>query len=344
VIGGKGFVPGSKLLFDGQPVAAGKYSVKSATEIDFTDTPTAADKLRVTVENPMPDGKISNVVTLAIDASIAVTLTPTKATMRGGSTLALHPTVHNNPDQKVNFTVNGKANGDATVGTITTDSKGNTLYTAPFVPPGATVSIIAASVVEPTAEATITVTLLNPTPVITAISPSPLIIGSKVNLTIMGEGFAAGAKVVVGGHELTAQVVSDKQVTAAGLVPAAPGREVAVTVANGTPGPVTSAPFNVPEAVAKNCMANGQPAECMAYADAVRFLEMASWGPTPDSIAHLQALYYGATPANLHDELKAIAGEVAQQTKDKGTLVRTLMYFAAAAPQYEVEITEATYP
>jgi len=36
---GKGFVPGATLLFDGQPVDAAKYSLASATEIDFTDTP-----------------------------------------------------------------------------------------------------------------------------------------------------------------------------------------------------------------------------------------------------------------------------------------------------------------
>jgi len=60
VISGKGFVPGSTLLFDGQPVAAAKYTVKSANEIDFTDTPTAAADPHVTVANPMPDGKISN--------------------------------------------------------------------------------------------------------------------------------------------------------------------------------------------------------------------------------------------------------------------------------------------
>ena len=290
VISGKGFVPGSALLLDGQPVADARYLVKSATEIDYTDTPTAAGDRHVTVANPMPDGKISNAVTLDIDAAIAVTLSPAKATVRGGATLTLHPTVHNNPNQQVTFTVEGKPNGDATVGTITTDAKGNILYTAPFVLPSSTVSITATSVVEPTAKATTTVTLLNPMPVITAVSPSPLTIGSNVNLTITGEGFAKGAEVSVGGHILPAQVVSDKQVTVTATVPAAPGRELAITVSNTAPGPETSAPFNVPEVVAKNCTVNGQPAECMAYTDAVRFLEMATWGPTPSSIAHLQAI------------------------------------------------------
>jgi hypothetical protein len=168
-IDGKGFVPGSQLLLDGQPVAAAKYAVKSATEIDFTDTPTAAAKPKVTVQNPVPDAKISNAVTLSIDAKVTVSLSPEKATIRGGTTLTLHTTVHNNPNQQVTFAVNGAANGNATVGTIGTDSKGNILYTAPFVLPAGTVAITVTSVADPTAKAVLAVTLQNPTPVITAV-------------------------------------------------------------------------------------------------------------------------------------------------------------------------------
>jgi hypothetical protein len=50
-----------------------------------------------------------------------------------------------------------------------------------------------------------------------------------------------------------------------------------------------------------------------------------------------QALYHGEMPANLQAQLKSIAAEVANETTDKGTLVRTLLFYAGAAPQYQVQ-------
>jgi uncharacterized protein (DUF1800 family) len=50
-----------------------------------------------------------------------------------------------------------------------------------------------------------------------------------------------------------------------------------------------------------------------------------------------QALYHGEMPAGLQQNLLGIAAEVAAETKDSATLVRTLLYFAGAAPQYQVE-------
>jgi len=59
------------------------------------------------------------------------------------------------------------------------------------------------------------------------------------------------------------------------------GRLAAVKVTNPNPGTATSAPIAVPVRVA---------VEAMPYANAVRFLEMTTWGPTPQNVVDLQTI------------------------------------------------------
>jgi uncharacterized protein (DUF1800 family) len=287
---GTGFVPGSVLQFDGQTVPS---TYKSATEIDYAAAPTATATHAVTVLNPTPDGKTSNSVTLTIKPAVSVSLTPNGATVRGGAVLKLYAAVENNPNQALTFTVNGVAGtngvlgGNATVGTVATDTTGALVYNAPATLPGATVTIAAQASVDPHATASITVNLENPTPVITSVSPpAPFTIGSTQTLTIAGTGFVSGSTVSVGGVAFTPAYKSPTSLTATGTIPAVPAFELAITVSNPAPGPITSAPFEVAEA-SSACTASDKT-QCLTYAEAVRFLEMATWGPTPDSIAHLQ--------------------------------------------------------
>ena len=289
VITGTGFLATSKLQLDGQPADPAKYAIKSATEIDYTDTPATAKQLQVTVVNPDPAGATSNSKTLAVNGAVSVTLTPDKRTLRGGTALALSAVVHNDPDQHVTWSVNGKANGDATVGAITTDAKGVVSYNAPFAIPAASVSVIATSVADPKASATITVNLQNAIPVIQSVSPAELVIDLSMPITITGQGFAKGAIAYLGGKALATNVVSETTIIATGLVSAVPGRRVSLKVTNPDPGTATSSAFVILETVAQKCVAaNGGTAVCMAFADAVRFLEMASWGASPSTVAHLQ--------------------------------------------------------
>lgn len=289
VITGTGFLPSSILQFGGQPVPIAKYVIKSSTEIDYTDTPSAASQQQVTVVNPDPGGATSNSKTLTIGSAVSVTLSPDNKTIRGGTALALSAAVHNNSNQNVTWTVDGVPNGNSTVGAISTDSKGNVSYTAPWViPTAATVTIVATSVADPTASASITVNLQNPIPVIQSVTPSTLVIDSTVPITITGQGFATGAIAYLGGVALTTTVVSSTTITATATIAAVAPRQVSLKVTNPNPGTVTSTAFVITQAVAQNCTANGAPTVCMPFADAVRFLEMASWGATPASIAHLQ--------------------------------------------------------
>ena len=291
IITGTGFLGTSRLLFDGKPADPTKYVIKSDTEIDYSDTPAAALTNSVTVVNPDPGTKTSNARSLIIHPAVEVALSPDKRTIRGGNTLALSVSVRNNSDQQVNWLVNSKPGGDATVGTVTTDAQGHVAYHAPVLIPGPTVTVSASSVADPKAQVQITVTLQNPTPIVLQVNPAAVDINSSPTLAITGTGFAPGAMVYVNGTLFTTQVISSTSLSATGKIAAVPGRMVPVKVTNPAPGTATSMAFNITETAAKNCTdSSNKPAECMAFADAVRFLEMASWGPTPASIAHLQEI------------------------------------------------------
>lgn len=87
---------------------------------------------------------------------VSVTLSPVSVTMDTSSTLKFVATVHNSQDQAVDWRVDGKAGGNATVGTISSTG----LYTAPKQVPSssATVNVTAVSHADPTKSASAAVT------------------------------------------------------------------------------------------------------------------------------------------------------------------------------------------
>jgi uncharacterized protein (DUF1800 family)/cold shock CspA family protein len=275
-IQGTGFLATSQVTWNGQPAGA---TFVSATDIRMAGTSTlaAGSKVAITVVNPTPGGGTSNAATLTVNAPVAVTLAPDGRTVRCGATLALTAKVTNTTDTAVIWQVNGQAGGNSTAGTVSTAG----IYTAPAILPNPTAVIVTAvSHADPTAEANVTVTIQNPMPVVTSVTPNPVNPGTAT-LTVSGTGFARGSTVYFAGAALPTTFVSSTQLTATGKVAMPVGRMAAVKVANPNPGAATSAPLAVPVRVAN---------EQMAYADAVRFLEMTTWGPTPQSVADLQTV------------------------------------------------------
>ena len=126
----------------------------------------------------------------------------------------------------------------------------------------------------------VTVSLQNPSPVVSAVSPNPVNPG-QATITVNGTGFAQGATVFFAGAALTTTFVSDTQLTATGNITMPVGRLAAVKVTNPNPGTITSTPIALPVRVAK---------ESVPYAQAVRFLEMTTWGATPQSVVDLQTM------------------------------------------------------
>ena len=211
----------------------------------------------------------------AVSGAISVTLSPSGRTMRCGSTLTLTARVNNTSNQSVIWQVNGIPGGNATVGTISASG----VYTAPLVLPATpSVQITAVSQQDSTAQASVTVNLQNPLPAVSSATPNPINPGSAT-ITVNGSGFANGGVIYLAGHALTTTFVSPTQLTATTTVAMPAGRLAAVKVANPNPGAATSTPISVPVRVAN---------EKMPYAAAVRFLEMTTWGPTPQSVVDLQ--------------------------------------------------------
>jgi len=254
-------------------VSPGEYQINlTVPPLQDGDQPIVA-----TIGGSSSQSGLSLPVQNSVTGAVSVTLTPNGSTIRCGTTLSLTAKVNNTSNQLVTWQVNGIAGGNAAVGTITSAG----VYTAPAMLPASPAAlVVAASQQDPTATASATINLQNPTPVVTSVTPATVNPGAA-NITVTGTGFASGATVIFAGSALTTTFVSTTQLTAAGSVSMPVGRLAAVKVTNPNPGTLTSIPIAVPVRVA---------AEKMPYANAVRFLEMTTFGPTPQNVVDLQTM------------------------------------------------------
>jgi hypothetical protein len=172
--------------------------------------------------------------------TVMVTVSPSAATVPVNGTKQFGATVTNANTQSVDWSVNGAAGGNSTVGWI--NSSG--FYTAPAVPPaGGTVAVQAASTVSPSAVGTATVTITAPTPVLGSISPNSGVQGTNVAVTLNGSNFQQGATISIGGSGVTASnvtFVSPAQITATfniGAAAATGARSVTVSTGAGVSAP-----------------------------------------------------------------------------------------------------------
>jgi len=100
--------------------------------------------------------------TVMITPIITITIAPTAVTLAAGATQQFTATVENTANTSVTWKVNDITGGNSTLGTISTGG----LYTAPLAPPpSGTVTVTAASVVNPvrTGSATVTIVFSNAT-------------------------------------------------------------------------------------------------------------------------------------------------------------------------------------
>ena len=170
--------------------------------------------------------------------TVTVTVSPSTASVPVNTTKQFTATVTNANTQLVNWSVNGAAGGNSTVGLISI----NGLYSAPAAAPAGTVTVQAASSVSPSAigTAAVTVTTPSPAPVLGSVAPNSGTQGKNVPVTLTGSNFQAGATVTVSGTGVSAtnvSVVSATQITATFAIAATAAtgaHTVTVTTSAGT--------------------------------------------------------------------------------------------------------------
>jgi hypothetical protein len=235
--------------------------------------------VHVVVTNPGIGATSSKSKSLSVAGPVTVAISPKTKTIRGLASATFSSHVANSSNPAVAWSVNGVVGGNATLGAITTAGT----YTAPAVPP-ASVTIAATSIADPTKSDSAILTLQNPVPVITSASPT-ITAGVNASFTLAGIGFAPTAQVNLENTSLTVKWTSSTLLTATGgPVQSPPGGMLPLQVVNPNPG---SAASNVIAVTVKN------PGTKLTYAAAKRFLDQATWGSTPASIAHLQPVKLG---------------------------------------------------
>ncbi len=275
---GSGFMKGSVVNFGSVPLAT---TFVSATELTATGTATAAQvgAVNVSVTNPNPVSATSASIPVQVVAStdIVVTLAPKNVTIGAGNTTQFQATVTGTTDIQLNWSVNGVAYGNSTVGTV--DGNGN--YTAPVNIVGlGSVTVTATSVVDTTKSGSATVNLSNPVPTLTSITPGTVGPGA-FELTFYGTGFVATSTATFGGQPLQITYVTDTMITAIGAATAAQAGNVNIIVTNPVPGGGTSNGLKI------TVTTSGSPVTSSA---AVRFLEQASFGPNMENLNQVEEL------------------------------------------------------
>jgi uncharacterized protein (DUF1800 family) len=207
-------------------------------------------------------------------ASDTLTISPSTANVRAGSTQQFTPSLAN---KTYTWSVNGVMGGAAATGTI--DATGN--YTAPSTLPSPnTVTIEVAETKKTSVTSSSAVTLWNPVPQISGISPAQVNVGA-ITLTISGSNFVNGATASFGGANLTIMSVSGTQIIATGTANVAQaGLTEAVVVTNPDPGSSNSNTVNAQVVGSSVTTATA----------AARFLDQTSFGPTATTILHVQQL------------------------------------------------------
>ena len=154
-VNGVGFTSGSTISFDGAVLQPTTFV--SATQLRASGNAPAA-RLSVPVAVNTPDGEVSNtyMVDVTAAAPVAISISPTTATVKVRGTKQFTATVQNSGNTSVIWKVNSVAGGNGSLGTISTSG----LYRAPNnVPNPAVVTVSATAAADPTKTANAAVTI-----------------------------------------------------------------------------------------------------------------------------------------------------------------------------------------
>jgi uncharacterized protein (DUF1800 family) len=227
------------------------------------------------------DSSVSGVISVALKAAApasgatAVTVTG-PATVSLGTTGQYSAAVAGTSNQSVTWAVNHVDGGNATVGTITS----NGLYTPPAAVPATNAIVITAtSVATPTISGTLNASIVDPIPVITTAVGSTADGGLHFLVDVQGSNFLTGATLLIGGQAVTTNAVAANDLQTTVADPSAQAMQISIVVQNPNPGGTQSAAVMVSLTLPQ-----------VSATAAARFLDQTSFGPTADSIAHVQQI------------------------------------------------------
>ena len=292
-LNGANFHAGSVVNFGGVALPT---TLISATGLRATGTALPAQagtNIPVTVVNRGLGGTTSSAVTLGVTAApaVAVTVSPASASVAAGTTRNFTATVVGANEAGVNWSVNGMAGGNATVGTITNGG----IFTAPSapLPAPAMVTIQAMSVASPSAVGTAVITIFpaSPPPVVTvAVAPSSVSLAAgamqQFSATVTGSANTSvtwSVNNLAGGNAMLGTISSSGLYTAPATAPAPASVTIrATSLAEAAASAAALAAITTPPGPG-----TGQGTANLA---AARLLEQAAFGPTPTELARVQTL------------------------------------------------------
>lgn len=262
IVGGNatvGTISSSGLYTAPNNAPANPVAVSAVSQADNTKTATAL------------------VTVTSAPGSVAVTINPTSASVVTGATRQFTATVTGNANTAVAWRVNNIAGGNSTVGTIS----GGGLYTAPSAVPAGAVTVSAVSQADATKSASANVTVTAP-PLVVAVSVSPASVSVATGATQQFTASVTGTanttvnwqvNNIAGGNSTVGTISGNGLYTAPNAIP----------VGNVTVSAVSQAD-NTKQATASVAV---QDTQLATYG---RFLDQATFGPTPQLIAQAQQL------------------------------------------------------
>jgi uncharacterized protein (DUF1800 family) len=179
--------------------------------------------------------------TSAIVAPSAIAVAVTGAVRANiGTAVQYTATVTGTPNLAVTWSVNSKAGGNSTYGTISSSG----LYTPPAsVPTQNAITITATSQADTSASAATQVQILNAVPVISSVAGASS--GAGMSLSVTGTNFLSTSIVQLAGQNLATTFVSGTQLSASIASAPAPGSQVAIIVINPSPGATQSSAYSL---------------------------------------------------------------------------------------------------
>lgn len=278
---GHGYYPGCVVYLSGRELPTTFVSSTTLAARADIRGPNGA-KLAVRVVDPGPPRRGTRAVTIKVEKTPAeeVVIEPSSATIHAGEGLKFKAHLGDQEDVDFDWAVNGIPGGNETVGWIN-----DGYYSAPGLPPVPnTVTISAVTTEAPSRSGQATVTILNPVPKLNAVFPLSLRPGPFL-LEVRGQGFLENSQVLYNGDPLPTTFVSHTELQAAGTASRASGLKATVQVLNPDPGSASS------RSVTVSILTDPDDTEYQTtLADAGRFLEQASFGPSEGSIDRVREL------------------------------------------------------